>query len=359
MPVTSRSPHKAGQLIGGIRQRMRKAAFLKASGSSNVHDTVSHEIHTTGLGDYLLEKVGWKEISAYQGQQIAALAMNAIVHALNAAGTTQDFQAKIKQGGAEDLASAFCPDLSKLSKLGSKGAHPNNCHRDLMQALGEPTVPYSRVYIPLRLPDSPKVKNVEQHIIWPHLLLEKLGSLGGDVWERRVAGKPGRLFSFWRNMRGHPNYSLVRRHFLELGIDHWEHCCVPLKLYGDGCPVTGVGKSWSKSMNNYIFSSMVSEGSSAETLFIIWSVMTALMEHNTDAAKDSYKVFWNKLKWSLEICCEGAYPKTDDKGKPYSRTSVLGKLAGKPLVEVDGRRMYFVPWLLTGDLEYMYKDHMG
>jgi hypothetical protein len=59
------------------------------------------------------------------------------------------------------------------------------------------------------------------------------------------------------------------RHYCQ-DIPDWESKAIPMKLYGDGTPIVGVGKSWSKSADSYTWSSQVGLGRSSQAVFLIW-----------------------------------------------------------------------------------------
>ena len=55
-------------------------------------------------------------------------------------------------------------------------------------------------------------------------------------------------------------------------IPNWKRRCFPLSFHGDGVPVTGVGKSWSRTMHMYSVSSMVGAGTTLQNMLLIWAV---------------------------------------------------------------------------------------
>jgi hypothetical protein len=75
----------------------------------------------------------------------------------------------------------------------------------------------------------------------------------------------------------------------------WRRRAVPIKLYGDGVPVTGVGKSWSKTMATYTFSSLVATGKTHEIVFLVWACMTLLANDSVTPAFDTKSRFCKKL----------------------------------------------------------------
>ena len=53
--------------------------------------------------------------------------------------------------------------------------------------------------------------------------------------------------------------------------------CIPIALHGDGVPVTGVGKAWSKSVEIYSWSSCLSGGNIVLSNFMVWLVHKVLV----------------------------------------------------------------------------------
>ena len=75
------------------------------------------------------------------------------------------------------------------------------------------------------------------------------------------------LEQFWDCMEGHPQL-----------IDHpvkdrpnWKKLAIPLCIHGDGVPLTGVGKSWSKFMDVFSVSSILGRGSTRQKMSLLWS----------------------------------------------------------------------------------------
>lgn len=132
----------------------------------------------------------------------------------------------------------------------------------------------------------------------------------------------------------------------------WRRRAVPIKLYGDGVPVTGVGKSWSKTMATYTFSSLVATGKTHEIVFLVWACMTLLANDSVTPAFDTKSRFWKKIIWSLRACYNGCFPHSDSDGRVYDPTSPAGRRAGDPLCG----GFFFIVFALTGDLEWFYKD---
>ena len=106
-------------------------------------------------------------------------------------------------------------------------------------------IPMDSFFLPLKLPDG--VAQVSQLAIWPHELFNSLYTNNKKAFELRVCPSPERLRQFWKSQEDHPNYPILAK--LMENRPGWQSKAVPLKTHGDGCPVVGVGKSWSESQD--------------------------------------------------------------------------------------------------------------
>ena len=88
-----------------------------------------------------------------------------------------------------------------------------------------------------------------------------------EAWTKHVCPGPTRLQRFWDatagspQLEGHP----IRR------VKNWKLRAIPISFHGDGVPVTGLGKSWSRSMIMYTVSSMVGLGTTLETMLLVFA----------------------------------------------------------------------------------------
>ena len=83
----------------------------------------------------------------------------------------------------------------------------------------------------------------------PHLVFNCLHTQYPNAFTELLVGQPGGMQSFWNAMEGTP---MMTEHPV-LTIENYNQCMVPLCLHGDGVPITGVGKSWSVSMDVFSF----------------------------------------------------------------------------------------------------------
>lgn len=132
---------------------------------------------------------------------------------------------------------------------------------------------------------------------------------------------------------------------------NWKSRFIPIFLHGDGTPITGIGKTWSKSSQIWNWGSLLARGSTVEVVFWIWSCYKVYL---TDPAR---KRFWKIFVWSLRAMQRGLWPSSNWDGSDWAPGSVDAVRAGKPLVG-DDRRTCFCCQLyrIKGDLEDFHED---
>jgi len=164
-------------------------------------------------------------------------------------------------------------DLQKLAGLGNGGKYPNNCKRDLLALLAPFGMPVTEHDIPLKCGRGLKlVGSFAQPFLMPHLMLAAIWSTFSHAWGRLVCEGPDQLEAFWNSMWNHPalvNHPMTAR-------AGWKRRAIPLSVHTDAVPVSGVGRSWSKSMLNISFSCILAKGATRETQFLIFALMTML-----------------------------------------------------------------------------------
>ena len=299
---------------GGYKQKARWNEEASASTSRVSAKSV--------LAEYLIDKWAWGEISASAVQTIASCAV---------------------QDGLTNK------EVQVLAKLGSSGLYPNHCHHELMNKLGAPHIKsaISSIDVYMRKQQSQMVL-CSSAILLPHELFSVIYDKHKDVFLQRLCGGSySNIDKFWTSMGNHPAYP---SHPLVSRDDHKTRC-VPLSLHGDGVPVTGVGKSWSKSMEAYTWNSLLGKGSTIMTNFLIFMFFTQLVIKNADF--DLRQQFFKRLHWSFYWLFIGKWPSRDENGKAFDVGSEAWQKKGKHLA--DG--FYGALWCLRGDLEHMSKAY--
>lgn len=132
--------------------------------------------------------------------------------------------------------------IRKFAAMGTSGRYPKTIRRDFKALLPDPKLP--------KLHDVllPMVHNVlgmfrrNVLMILPHELSTAIYRHYPDIWTNIIYGSREHCKQFWHSVRR-------GQHFLQHPVrirQDFETKCVPLKLHGDGTPVTGLGKSWGK-----------------------------------------------------------------------------------------------------------------
>eukprot|EP00959_Pyramimonas_sp_CCMP1952_P468970 9494149-Pyramimonas_sp.AAC.1 len=230
-------------------------------------------------------------------------------------------------------------DLAHLADLGSRGAHPNNCHNGLMRCLDGVAMPTAcKFSAPCKTPRDGTFADRDMDMILPHELFASLYHNYPAHWRAHVCSSPGDLEQFWRDVDSHP--SLEGNPVKD--DPNWRSCTVPLSVHGDGVPIKGVGKCWSESMNIYSWCSMLAgQGTTIEYNFYIRSIFCHLV--SSKLACRTMNTFWKIMRWSLTALFTGRWPTTDWDNKPINNSKAGTWLAG------GYKGMLFC---IKGDLEY-------
>lgn len=144
---------------------------------------------------------------------------------------------------------------------------------------------------------------------------------------------------------GHPNLSFCE------GSSGWESKTVPLALHGDGTPVAGIGKAWSRMLDIFSWTSLVAVGETLDYTFLIYAAFTQLL------TKTSMDTAWRLITWSFNILRSGVWPEADAFGRRYNDFAPLSKDAARvgSLLAGGYRACLFV---VRGDLDY-YAHTLG
>ena len=175
---------------GGLHQRMQAAKRTCEPSAS--------EGNSSSLAQWLKEQWSWGQLSPQTVQHVAALA-------------TRDMVA------AE--AGSIPADLLQLSKLGSEGSHPNNCHRDLLALVAD--VSKLPKPFPIIMPMKVQGDKALQSIFLPHVVFHHLWVHYKDHWMSSFlpTGKAG-LVCFWNNFQHHP---CMHQHPVTAEARVWAH----------------------------------------------------------------------------------------------------------------------------------------
>ena len=271
-------------------------------------------IRTSKLASVLLDKWAWGVISAPLLQEIAAAAV------------------------ADGLDH---PDLLVMKRLGTDGAHPGNCHKEMLNKLVATPISRSLTSVRVFIKQPPNMVAVMSHsMLLPHELFAALYRDYRDEFVQRIlGGSTDNIKKFWDEMHDHP---AMCDHPLR-GRPTFRTKCVPITIHGDGIPVISVQRSWAKSLDIWSWTSMLGVGNTLMTNFLIYCIYMKLVIATAD--KDVFAKFSKLLYWSMYWLYQGVWPTKDVDGKHLD-----GK-AGSPLAG----GYFAVLWGIRGDLEHMHK----
>ena len=136
-----------------------------------------------------------------------------------------------------------------------------------------------------------------------------------------LGGAVDRTSSFWSSMKKHPSWALHP----ELHDPAIAAKAVPITIHGDGVPVTGVGKPWSRSVEIISWKSLLSSGSTLMSTFLIFMFHKLLCCKT--AGHNTMDTFWRHVVWSLSWLQKGKWPTEDADGIRFSASSPEGKRA--------------------------------
>jgi len=227
--------------------------------------------------------------------------------------------------------------LGRLASIGSKGAHPNTCWRDLKRLLPEPKLPkVFRLKLPLVHTTMGRFFH-DVPLMLPHLLFGGLWRYYPERFDELILGSRGHCKKFWAAVKGSPQFLAHK-----VGkVPGYEENCIPLKIHGDGAPVTGLGKGWGKLVDIFSVSSMlVKPGPSLLRNMMLFM----LFQHLICRADDHHTmdIVFSMFIWSFKACWEGRYPVVDWNGKKMDYEDAGKELCGG---------YFFCVWSLICDLE--------
>ena len=263
---------------GGIKQRLAAAA----RGANDYKGQ-------SALANLLISLFAWGDFSPQRVQTIAELAV-------------RDFE------NAQDNEDVL-NDLHVLAKIGTRGQHSNKCHSDLMGKVQH----VSKIPNPffLRISFKPPFAEALQAILLPHELFSCIYRCYQKIWTTRIYPGEATCRKFWRSVRQHPFFTdsgspLTRR-------PDFETKCIPLAVHGDGVPITGIGKGWTKTATMWSWYSLIGSGLTGSMLFYIWMMFDALRDGTL--SEGTLEEYFALLRWSLLILYEGTWPSKDHRGK--------------------------------------------
>jgi hypothetical protein len=315
---------------GGIRQRIAARMALESDQA---------QLHAEGLGSelvlHLLFEWSWGKISAPGLQEIAHKAYTDQESLLSSLGLSTDL---IKGS------------LRKLASLGSYGRNFQNCHRELVSYLGEPSTPAPFVHsVPMlcqKASSSESLVNcdVEMLFFLPHVMFAHFYHHKRARFNEIFLGdhsSTASLTKFWQELQSRKDPRLEAHPMRQQ--KNWMRTVIPISVHGDGVPVLQVGKANTKSLEVYSFQSIFNSTSST-----LKAKLLMTMAFNQNLKDESHTEIWRVLNWSLHWLYEGLWPRVDFRGEPWPANSADAIIAGEPLA--GGLRCAL--WSIKGDLDF-------
>ena len=232
--------------------------------------------------------------------------------------------------------------IDKLAGMGSNGSYPNNIWRDFKKLLPVPKLPkLHMVQLPMKHTTLGKFVHSVPMLL-PHTLFAAIYEHYPLMWEKIIYGSRLQCVKFWQAVRGSPQFaSHPVRH-----RDGFEDHCIPLKIHGDGTPVTGLGKGWGKLVDIFSVSSLLICGPTILRNLMMFLIFQHLICR--DGGHNTLDTAYKMLLWSFKACWEGKKPKFDWNGE-----EMFYKGAGEDLCG----GFFFAVWALICDLEHGQKAY--
>ena len=231
--------------------------------------------------------------------------------------------------------------IENLADMGSKGLHPNNVWRDLKKLLPKPKLKLQMIKLPMKHTSLGKFVNSVPMLL-PHTLFATIYEHYPQMFTKMVYGSAQTCRNFWAAVQDSPQF---QSHKVKQRLGYREKC-IPLKIHGDGTPVTGLGKGWGKLVDIFSVSSLLISGPSILRNLMMFLIFQHLICRDEDhcTLDECYKM----LIWSFKACWEGKKPVKDWHGKDMEYPG-----AGEPLCG----GYFFCVWALICDLEHGYKAY--
>ena len=146
-------------------------------------------------------------------------------------------------------------------------SHP---YATLRKTISPPKMHVDKATIPMKVAGR-KIWG-DQSVVWPHQCIHDLYHNYPDEFKKRVVPDFTQIRKFWESMDGSPflqNHPMVAQR-------GWQDTSVPLSIHGDGVTATGVGRSWSKSVDVLSWASLLASGATLSIFHLIFLLFDTL-----------------------------------------------------------------------------------
>ena len=228
-----------------------------------------------------------------------------------------------------------------LANIGSRGAQPGNCRRDLLRKLPEkgkcePMIVHA---VPLQI--NTKIVFCDQCIVSPVRVVDMFFR---DFPSRfRETFGIAKLPEFWSSLD--PNDPKLRSHPM-LDKPDWQRRAIPIVIHGDGGQYT---KSNNNSLMVTSWKPLLNE-SFDSGIFLLF----ALPKSVKASIHSSHKALWASVVFLFNALFVGALPHADHNGRRWAQGSAEAYMAERE--QLFGS-YFFVVWSLTGDLPYLSEEY--
>ena len=271
------------------------------------------------LASHLIQKWAWGELSAPGVQSIAQAAFEDGLHH---------------------------PEVEQLAKIGARGIHQGNTHRDLLLLAGKGSqLPEATSKIPVRVIMQKNVSaDVPLDFLLPHKLFATMYHSLPKAFETSIlGGDQGNIATFWNAMMGHP--IVKSRPALRGRADL--HKVVPIGIHGDGVSYQNVNRAGGKSLEVLSWASLLTRGPTRVSSFLMFLIVKSVVKDWGPC--QTWAKVWQVLCWSLQALSTGLWPMTDWEHKEFEVTSEDYAKRGTPLA--NGYCAFV--FVLRADLDFL------
>ena len=167
-----------------------------------------------------------------------------------------------------------------------------------------------------------------QAMLLPHVQFSAIFHKYEAAWQKIILPSQNKLREFWNLQKAaHP---ACLEHPILNSTHGFERKMVPLALHGDGTPVVGIGKIWSRQLTIFSFNSLLGSGVTKDMQCHIWSCFDECCGPTT------FDEFFTILGWSLEALQKGRWPESNHLGQKYDPLSEQAHFWQMVIVEFCG-----------------------
>ena len=183
--------------------------------------------------------------------------------------------------------------------------------------------------------------SVSTEVYLPHEVFASIYTNYPAAFRKIFASDKEECEHFWTAVEDHP--ALVGHPIKD--VPNWQSKTVPLSLHGDGTPIAGRGKSWSKQMTFWSMASLLVQSSTKLSQVYLYSLFDKLMlspgdtvpPGATTAPGATVARAMKLLAWSFYYLYLGIYPTCPFESEEPNLSCALSVfcLCVMPLVSVD------------------------